>query len=109
MNRDEIIEQLLTDRPAALFGEADRVRRLHMGDAIHLRGLIEFSNACGRDCLYCGIRRSNKDVVRYRMGIEEIFETAKGAQALGLDSHWGTYPFVSSGNSAAAGAGARRR
>ncbi len=86
MTRDEILEHLQSDRSAALFGEADRVRRLHVGNAIHLRGLIEFSNICGRDCLYCGLRRSNSAVKRYRMEIDEIFETAKTAAGLGYKS-----------------------
>ena len=86
MTRDEIIEGLTTDRPAALFGEADRVRRLHVGNAIHLRGLIEFSNACGRDCVYCGLRRSNREVSRYRMGADEIFTSARDAAGLGFKS-----------------------
>ena len=86
MTRDEILEHLISARSAALFGEADRVRRLHVGNAIHLRGLIEFSNVCGRDCLYCGLRRSNSLVKRYRMEMEEIFETAATAAALGYKS-----------------------
>jgi biotin synthase len=86
MTRDEIIYLLSSDDKAALFGEADRVRRLHVGDAVHLRGLIEFSNACGRDCLYCGLRRSNSAVERYRMTPDEIFETAKVAGSLGYKS-----------------------
>ncbi|MBF0331273.1 MAG: [FeFe] hydrogenase H-cluster radical SAM maturase HydE [Candidatus Omnitrophica bacterium] len=86
MNRDEIIENLMTDRPAALFGEADRVRRLHVGNAVHLRGLIEFSNVCGRDCIYCGIRRSNHGVARYKMSTGEIFDAAAYAVGLGFKS-----------------------
>ncbi len=86
MTRDEIIYLLSSEDKAALFGEADRVRRLHVGDAVHLRGLIEFSNACGRDCLYCGLRRSNSAVERYRMSPDEIFETAKAAAGLGYKS-----------------------
>ncbi len=86
MTRDEIIYLLSSDDKAALFGEADRVRRLHVGHAIHLRGLIEFSNACGRDCTYCGLRRSNRDVERYRMSVDEIFDTAKTAAGLGYKS-----------------------
>ena len=86
MTRDEIIYLLFSDDKAALFGEADRVRRLHMGKAVHLRGLIEFSNVCGRDCTYCGLRRSNPGVERYRMSVDEIFETAKTASDLGYKS-----------------------
>jgi len=86
MTRDEIVYLLSSEDKAALFGEADRVRRLHVGNAIHLRGLIEFSNACGRDCVYCGLRRSNSAVERYRMSVDEIFETAKMAAGLGYKS-----------------------
>jgi biotin synthase len=86
MTRDEIIHLLSIDEAAALFGEADRVRRLHVGDAVHLRGLIEFSNACGRDCTYCGLRRSNGNVQRYRMSTDEIFDAAKAADGLGYKS-----------------------
>jgi biotin synthase len=57
-----------------------------MGDAVHLRGLIEFTNVCGRDCLYCGIRRSNSEVFRYQMTVDEIFETAAHAKDLGYKS-----------------------
>ncbi|MBF0618772.1 MAG: [FeFe] hydrogenase H-cluster radical SAM maturase HydE [Candidatus Omnitrophica bacterium] len=86
MNRDDILKSLMTADLAALCAEADRVRREHVGDAVHLRGLIEFSNACGRDCLYCGLRRSNREVVRYRMGTDEIFASAAFAAGLGFKS-----------------------
>ena len=55
-SRNEIID-LLKEQDAkvveALYREANRVRKEHVGDEIHLRGLIEFSNYCRRDCLYC--------------------------------------------------------
>ncbi|MBF0594670.1 MAG: radical SAM protein, partial [Candidatus Omnitrophica bacterium] len=86
MTRDEIIEQLAVKDPAALFAEADRVRKENVGDAVHLRGLIEFSNVCGKDCLYCGLRRSNRHVGRYRMEVDEIYATARQAVALGYKS-----------------------
>lgn len=86
MTRDEIIYLLSLNETAALFGEADRVRRVHVGNAVHLRGLIEFSNVCGRDCAYCGLRRSNHGVERYRMSVDEIFEATKNAASLGYKS-----------------------
>jgi len=55
-----------------LYREADRVRRKHVGDAVYLRGLIEFSNICKNSCLYCGINRTNRTIQRYRMKPEEI-------------------------------------
>jgi len=50
---------------------------------VHLRGLIEVSNACARACAYCGISVHNKDVQRYRMGRDEILECARRAKDLG--------------------------
>ena len=69
-----------------LFRHADLVRKEYVGDAVHLRGLIEFSNYCRRDCLYCGLRRSNKNVVRYRMTNLEIFAAVFEAKALGFQT-----------------------
>ena len=52
-----------------LFRRADAVRKENVGDEVHLRGLIEFSNICRNNCLYCGIRRGNTHVCRYRMDV----------------------------------------
>ncbi len=86
MDRSRIIQLLNASDPQALFAEADRVRQYHAGDGVHLRGLIEFSNNCGRDCLYCGIRCSNKGLKRYRMAPQEIFDAASEAKRLGCGS-----------------------
>jgi biotin synthase len=70
--------RLLQETPRdVLYGAADRVRRNHMGEAIFLRGIVEFSNICANDCLYCGIRRSNRATRRYRMEEDEIVEMAR--------------------------------
>ena len=74
MDKNEIINWLKVPDPAELFKKADEIRRRVCGDEIHLRGLIEFSNYCSRDCLYCGLRRSNENLTRYRMPLEEILE-----------------------------------
>jgi len=83
MTKKDILDALALADPAPLLAEADRVRREYVGDAVHLRGLIEFSNICARDCLYCGIRCSNRTVTRYRMDVNEIFEAAQAAAQLG--------------------------
>lgn len=70
-------------RLAALFAAADRVRRARVGDVVHLRGLVEISNICRCDCLYCGLRASNAALPRYRMTSEEILGCAAQAAALG--------------------------
>ena len=86
LNRDAIIG-LLTMTPAEeLYRRADEVRRETVGDDVHLRGLIEFSNICRNDCLYCGIRRGNRQVQRYRMSDDELVETATRAAALGFQT-----------------------
>ena len=69
-----------------LFRQADQVRKEQVGDSVHLRGLIEFSNYCRRDCLYCGLRRSNSNVVRYRMTVPEIFAAVVEAKDLGFQT-----------------------
>jgi biotin synthase len=68
----------------ALYKKADEVRSLHMGDDIFLRGIIEFSNYCKRDCFYCGIQRSNKNVKHYRIPNDEIISTCKTIAAQGM-------------------------
>lgn len=67
----------------SLFTLADKVRQKHIGDEVHLRGLIEFSNYCKQNCLYCGFRRDNKKVTRFRLTEEQIISFAKNAAELG--------------------------
>ena len=83
--KNEIV-QLLSDNSteADLFKKADEIRKEYVGDDVHLRGLIEFSNICRNNCMYCGIRRDNKQNVRYRMTPEEIIETARNAANIGF-------------------------
>lgn len=72
------------DNQQDLFKRADAVRHQYVGDAVHLRGLIEFSNRCRNNCLYCGIRRGNQNISRYRLTEEELIEQAKLAVRLGF-------------------------
>ena len=57
-----------------LYGHAREVREAHYGKEVYLRGLIEFSSYCKNDCYYCGLRRSNSHVERYRLSEEEILD-----------------------------------
>jgi biotin synthase len=68
-----------------LFDLASCVRHDNVGDTIFIKGIIEFSNYCKRDCLYCGIRASSK-VQRYRMSPYEIVSTAIEAADYGVDT-----------------------
>ena len=54
------------------------------GREIFLRGLLEISNLCARECLYCGLRRSNRTLQRYRMTPDEIVQRAHLAKTAGL-------------------------
>ncbi|MDR0958232.1 MAG: [FeFe] hydrogenase H-cluster radical SAM maturase HydE [Clostridiales bacterium] len=67
-----------------LFIEADKTRRAVYGTDVYLRGLIEFSNYCKNDCLYCGIRNSNKNLKRYRLSPEEIVSCCENGYKLGF-------------------------
>lgn len=60
------------------------IAREHFGNRIFIRGLIEFSNYCKNDCLYCGIRHGNRRASRYRLGIAEILECCHTGYALGF-------------------------
>ena len=75
LEREDILRLLWTPRPQ-LFAWADQVRHEHMGDEVFLRGIVEFSNVCSNDCLYCGIRRSNFHTHRYRLDDQAILAIA---------------------------------
>ncbi|MBQ7449893.1 [bacterium] len=82
--KNEIIDLLENDsKNDWLFKIADKVRRENVGDEVHLRGLIEFSNICKCSCKYCGLRSENKNLERYRMSKEEILSCAENAVKLG--------------------------
>jgi biotin synthase len=86
LDRPAILRWLTeTDRARLdeLWREADRVRKEHVGNQVHLRGLIEISNHCLRQCHYCGLRAGNREVTRYRMTAEEIVACAKRAHDFG--------------------------
>ncbi len=88
LNKDEI--RFLFDCPDELsqlvFDAADKVREREMGNQVHLRGLIEFSSYCSRNCMYCGLRRDIEGLQRYRMEIPEIVKCAVNAEKLGYRS-----------------------
>ena len=63
----------------ALFEKSSEVKLRTIGNKVYYRGLVELSNACTKDCLYCGIRNSNENVNRYNITDEEVLEVAKFA------------------------------
>ena len=64
-----------------LYSRARQLRELYYGKEVYLRGLIEFTNYCRNNCRYCGIRRDNHHLSRYRLSREQILDcTDKGYQ-----------------------------
>jgi biotin synthase len=62
-----------------LFTKSAETKEKYIGKKVWFRGLIEFSNICGKDCLYCGIRKGNKNLVRYNLSDDEILDAARFA------------------------------
>src|SRR5919204_6586968 len=84
--RTELVGWLLESRADALeelWRRADEARRECVGDEVHLRGLVEISNHCARQCHYCGLRADHRELARYRMSHEEILECAHAALRFG--------------------------
>ena len=61
------------------FEHSQQVKQTVLGNKVYFRGLVEFSNICSKDCLYCGIRKSNSKVVRYIASDDEIVEACRFA------------------------------
>ena len=80
--KEDIIYLMSLKKPEyleKLYKKAYEVKEKYIGKKAYFRGLIEFSNKCIKDCLYCGIRASNTDVERFDMTKEEILEMAHWA------------------------------
>jgi len=76
-----LLEICREDEYQALFQAAYEVKKQNVGPVVYFRGLIEISNICQKDCLYCGIRKSNRKVNRFRLTVDEIVEAARWAHA----------------------------
>jgi biotin synthase len=86
LDRAEILGWLReenSERLEELWRQADETRRMQVGDAVHLRGLVEISNHCVRQCAYCGLRAGNDTITRYRMKADEILTAARQAVKFG--------------------------
>ncbi len=79
-----LIENRTEESAAILRERADKVRRKIYGTDVYIRGLIEISNFCKNDCLYCGIRKGNKTCERYRLTEEEILSCCGQGYELGF-------------------------
>lgn len=84
--RYEELVQLLSipdEQLPLLMQAADEVRQNSVGDEVHLRGIIEFSNYCRQQCCYCGLRAGHSTAGRYRLTYEQILDTAEAAAKTG--------------------------
>ena len=81
LSRDDIIRLLESkgDDEKLLFKRSAGIKQKYCGNKVWFRGLIEFSNICGKNCLYCGIRSGNKNLERYNLSDDEILAAAKFA------------------------------
>ena len=80
-----------------LFNAGSKIKEIYSGNKVYFRGLIEFSNICEKECLYCGIRRSNRSVQRYNLTDQEILDAARFAD----DCRFGSIVLQSGENSSA--------
>lgn len=78
LKKSEIIN-LLESNDNQLFQNANEIREKYKGNFVHIRGLIEFTNICRCNCFYCGLRRDNKELERYRLSEEEILDCVQRA------------------------------
>ncbi len=81
---ETLIRERTPETQRLLRQKADEARRRVYGNKVYTRGLIEISNYCKNDCLYCGIRRSNRACTRYRLTEEEIEECCRTGYGLGF-------------------------
>lgn len=88
LSEEDLIKLLKTegDDREMLFLKSGQIRDKYSGKKVWLRGLIEFSNICSKNCLYCGIRKDNKNISRYNLSDEEILKAAEFAYAKGFGS-----------------------
>ncbi len=84
MDRTEIVHHLTHSSSSELTMRADLVRARQHGNEVHLRGIIEFSNHCIRNCNYCGLRRDNRNLRRYRLSSDAIVAAAMMVAAAGV-------------------------
>jgi biotin synthase len=87
---DASIQELKTlldkDNFDELYAIADQVRKEHKGDIVNIRAILEFSNYCRKNCIYCGLNSHNSKLPRFRMMPEEMIHTAYQAHAAGYET-----------------------
>lgn len=80
---EELLSGTSAEDKELLRQEAVRLREKYYGRDVYIRGLIEFTNYCKNNCYYCGIRRDNRSLARYRLTKEEILSCCESGYSLG--------------------------
>lgn len=80
----QLISTITDDELEVLRQTAQKCAQKHFGNKVFIRGLIEISSICKNDCYYCGIRKSNKNAVRYRLSREQILNCCEQGYKLGF-------------------------
>ena len=95
-----LLDNLTKKDKEYLIEKSHEIALNNYGNNVYIRGLIEFTNYCIRDCKYCGIRKSNNKADRYRLSIEQILECAELGDKLGykFSNSWLVINVISSGN-----------
>lgn len=83
----ELLDNMDDANRAYLIEKAHETRMEVYGDRVFMRGLIEFTNYCKQNCLYCGIRAENTDVERYRLSVEEVLKCCETGYWLGYRTY----------------------
>ena len=85
-SHDELVILLSADKGEQnlIFQKASEVKQNNVGNKVYLRGLVEYSNICSKNCFYCGVRSGNKNVRRYKLSESEVLEAAQFV----LDQHF---------------------
>lgn len=78
-----LLTHLDEEHRKVLFDYACRTRMKHYGNKVYMRGLIEFSNICKQNCMYCGLRSANRKVERYRLTLDQILDCCREGYELG--------------------------
>ncbi len=78
-----ILDNITDEEKKYLFSKSLEVKEKYYGDTVYMRGLIEFSNYCNKNCNYCGIRRDQTDAERYRLSKEQILSCCDQGYFLG--------------------------
>ena len=83
---ERLVAAVDPDERAAIRAAALDVKRRYCGNLVSIRGIVELGNVCAKDCLYCGIRRSNRSLSRYRLNVGDVVRMAKTNRDLGYGS-----------------------